>query len=81
MLFKEVVSKVIDYVILNLFQDPNALNVRPRNKFGVTGLSSFLTFQTAYLGEASGIRLFRPSSRSNAFRISDNVGFSNSKNV
>jgi len=43
----EVVSKVIDHVILNLFQDPNALYVRPRNKFGVTGLSSFLTFKTA----------------------------------
>jgi len=43
----EVVSKVIDYVILNLFQDPNALNGRPRNKFGVTGLLSFLTFKTA----------------------------------
>ena len=30
-----------------LFQDPNALYVRPRNKFGVTGLSSFLTFKAA----------------------------------
>jgi hypothetical protein len=33
---REVVSKDIDHVILNLFQDPNALYVRPQNKFGVT---------------------------------------------
>jgi len=29
----EVVSKVIDHVILNLFQDPNALYVRPRSRY------------------------------------------------
>jgi hypothetical protein len=27
------VSKVIDHVILNLFQDPNALHVRPRSRY------------------------------------------------
>ncbi len=32
----EADSKVIDPVILNLFQDPNALYRRSRNKFGMT---------------------------------------------
>ena len=50
----EFISKVIDHVIRchpeldsGLFQDPYALIIRPRTKFGVTGLSSFLTFKTA----------------------------------
>jgi len=43
----EVVSKVIDPVILNLFQDPNALHIRSRNKFGMTMSTSVSTFETA----------------------------------
>ncbi|MBA4408433.1 MAG: hypothetical protein C0397_03300 [Odoribacter sp.] len=46
----EAVYKVIDPVILNLFQDPNALYFRPRNKFGVTKFTSILTFETASWG-------------------------------
>jgi len=34
--FDKAVSKVIDPVILNLFQDLNSLFVRSRNKFGMT---------------------------------------------
>jgi len=45
--FKEVVLKVIDHVILNLFQDPNALYIRSRNKFGMTRFASILTFEIA----------------------------------
>jgi len=30
------VKNVISPVILNLFQDPNAWNIRSRNKFGMT---------------------------------------------
>ena len=47
---KEAVSKVIERVILNLFQNPNILYVRPRNKFGVTRSARILTFDTASLG-------------------------------
>jgi len=36
-------------VILNLFQDPNTLYVRPRNKFGVTGILEILTFLSRLL--------------------------------
>jgi len=43
----EVVSKVIDPVILNLFQDLNALYIRSRNKFGMTRSTRILTFETA----------------------------------
>lgn len=32
----ETVSKVIDLVILKLFQDINALYIRSQNKFGMT---------------------------------------------
>lgn len=32
----KTVSKVIDFVILKLFQDINALYIRSRNKFGMT---------------------------------------------
>ena len=33
---KEAVQKVLDTVILNLVQDPNRLDIRFRNKFGMT---------------------------------------------
>ncbi len=36
---QEAVSKVVYPVILNLFQDLNALIVRFRNKFGMTGIA------------------------------------------
>jgi len=42
---KESVLKVNFMVILNLFQDLFAPDGRPRNKFGVTGAASFVTFQ------------------------------------
>jgi hypothetical protein len=44
--FNEAVSKVIDTVILNLFQDPNIFDIRSRNKFGMTRLAAILTFET-----------------------------------
>ncbi len=60
--FREAVSKVIDRVILNLFQDPIALNIRPRNKFGVTGSSINLTYpesmKTNFLKRFGLISLF-----------------------
>jgi len=49
----EAVSKVIDPVILNLFQDPNALYIRSRNKFGMTKFASILTFETASWGRGN----------------------------
>jgi len=45
--FCEAVSKGIDSVILNLFQDPNAFYIRSRNKFGMTRFASILPFETA----------------------------------
>ena len=42
--FCEAVSKVIEPVILNLFQDPNALYVRSRNKFGMTPIREHFDF-------------------------------------
>jgi hypothetical protein len=50
MLYNEAVSKVIDPVILNLFQDHNALYFRSRNKFGMTRFASVLTFEIASSG-------------------------------
>ena len=47
---KEAVSKVIDPVILNLFQDPNALYIRSRNKFGMTKIANVLTFDIVSKG-------------------------------
>jgi hypothetical protein len=44
---KKAVSKVNDLVILHLFQDPNTLYIRSRNKFGMTRFASILTFETA----------------------------------
>jgi len=41
------VSKVIDPVILNWFQDDNALYIRSRNKFGMTKFAISLTLDTA----------------------------------
>jgi len=49
----EAVSKVIDPVILNLFQDPKALYIRSRNKLGMTRSASILTFDTASFYESS----------------------------
>jgi hypothetical protein len=46
----EVVSKVIDPVILNLLQDLNALYIRSRNKFGMTRSTIILTFETVSWG-------------------------------
>jgi hypothetical protein len=37
---QEAVSKVIDPVILNLFQDPNALQIRSRNTCQPAGWNS-----------------------------------------
>lgn len=42
----EAVKEVIDPVILNLFQDLNAWDLRPRNKFGVTRFARILIFET-----------------------------------
>jgi len=38
----------IDPVILNLLQDLSAFNIRPRNKFGVTRITSILTFMSSF---------------------------------
>jgi len=48
----DVASKVIGPVILNLFQDPNPIYVRPRNEFGVTRSASISTFETTSQAEA-----------------------------
>jgi len=47
--FDKAVSKVIDPVILNLFQDLNSLFVRSRNKFGMTRFACILTYEAASL--------------------------------
>jgi len=43
----EALSKVIYLVNLNLFQDPNELYIRSRNKFGMTRFTIVLTFESA----------------------------------